>query len=165
MDTPEPPAPLAVECVSVRRPDPPTGPAVTALTHNLRAFASLVFGGELVVHGVRLVGNPAWPEPKVFFPCHTGFRPCPGCAAQAEERDHYCRRCGEPLPPLPPGARLTFFDHVHPLNGRLREAARRSVLALHDRMVAEGRRELRTERAAPVNEEWRREQRGEPSDT
>ena len=154
------PIPMSVECVSVRRPDPPHGARAGGHSENLRAFCSLVFGGELVVHGVRLVANDAWDGLKVFFPCHSSWVDCPRCHNQAEERDNYCRRCGELLSSLPHAERpkFRFYDVCHPLTGRLREAARAAVLGLHDRMLAEGRRELRTERAAPVNEEWRAEQ-------
>lgn len=146
------PAPLSVICEHLRRPDvtPRTPPHVG----NLKAFATLIFDEQLAVHGVRLVGNAAWPAPKIFFPCHSSWIHCPRCDHQAEERDNYCRHCGEALTPAHPSDRR-WFDVAHPLNHVLRDACLAAVTAAHDRAVSEGLQEVRFSRPAPPAEAFR----------
>lgn len=108
---------LSVEVQNVRRHET----ARAGTPSNLLAVASVLFGGELVVHGVKLIRPPGPPAAlQTAFPAHTSWVYCAGCHARGEERDNFCRNCGVQLRPTPCGERR-HFDEVHPISHALRD--------------------------------------------
>lgn len=122
-------------------------PALPGARSKLKAGMTLVFGGELAVHSVKLVRHPVVGRPGehkfgVFFPAHTQWVRCPGCNHNCGEHDNFCSVCGVRLAAVPAPDRK-HHDYVHPLNHRLRAAVTDAALAAYSRIATpEGLAEL-----------------------
>jgi stage V sporulation protein G len=100
-------------------------------TGKLRAYASLVFDGELVVKDMRVVETAAGPI--VAFPSRKVTAHCPTCAHRNPLAANFCGHCGGRLPGVPggePEAKL-YVDTSHPITAPFGSYVRSAVLAAY----------------------------------
>lgn len=101
-----------------------------SIDQRVLAYATLVFGGLLVVHEVKVIRLEKSGKVVVAMPNKKLSARCGHCNEKNHLLARYCNTCGARLPPRPPGEKW-YADITHPINPKARQMVDDAVLSAY----------------------------------